>query len=670
MSCTPNKVFCRTANQVASESSLLGPLADIEAQLAAAASSHPNIYRESIGKSCLCENVTALGASCVEGGGSDADPATFECEQQNDIWAMQFGPLGDAQSSVPTVYLAATYHAREWGATGTAMFLVDYLRQTVTNPAFDPDLRTALSQAAVVVVPVVNPDGYEHTWEMPGAFQPPERFWRGNRNLARCSASVPHASGKGVDLNRNHTVSWGAMAARTSDSCAGETYRGPSAASEPETRAMESLYRGTAMTMAQDPAAVVAYHTYGNLVLYPDGWSTGSGFGTSCPMVDSNCFNADFLELRRAFGDTERAFDSSLDNFWVDNGNPYYRDHKHSILQTVSGDATTHNMHHPTDAVLAITPELPNDCLEFTVECTPGTIDSRLEDIGLQQVALLTHLLTNASGLVSTTESLAFGPNEIGTLSAGLWTREHGYSGGPSANEARPTFIKGVFRPESTGSLNASINSMTYTYTQARRGTHYDLFSLQLATNGLNPLEIPCRISSQTMVGGNGSDDATICSGGTTINLCDPSRLVATDWELVSKPADATGPEDCYWEPRAVGGTLRFPHRTGWDTLSPQPSHCHFMFSASWSTVGPGQTVVLEREGTTGGWDELWRFRYERPYFTGFGPENNVFSFVYEANAFLPTDTAGFRFRVENGVPTDFRIYDPVLYCRLGGLPR
>ena len=45
----------------------------------------------------------------------------------------------------------------------------------------------------------------------------------------------------GVDLNRNHSFKWGCCGGSSSDPC-GITYRGPQAASEPETQAFQTHF--------------------------------------------------------------------------------------------------------------------------------------------------------------------------------------------------------------------------------------------------------------------------------------------------------------------------------------------------------------------------------------------------------------------------------------------
>lgn len=73
--------------------------------------------------------------------------------------------------------------------------------------------------------PFVNPDGFDFTWT-------DDRLWRKNRRN--------NGNSYGVDLNRNYDDHWGGPGA--SDVPSSDTYRGPSAASEPEVQALTAFF--------------------------------------------------------------------------------------------------------------------------------------------------------------------------------------------------------------------------------------------------------------------------------------------------------------------------------------------------------------------------------------------------------------------------------------------
>jgi len=170
------------------------------------------------------------------------------------ILAVKVGPSGDG-SARPNVLFLATYHAREWAATEMALRLVRFLADSLSAR---PGGAALLASRDVWVIPVVNPDGYQYTFTT-------TRLWRKNR-------SRNPGGSLGVDLNRNHAGFFAFDDGGSSPAPSSETYRGPAAESEPETRAVAAFHR------AHPPIVGVSYHTYTGAVLYP--WSHASGIVT------------------------------------------------------------------------------------------------------------------------------------------------------------------------------------------------------------------------------------------------------------------------------------------------------------------------------------------------------------------------------------------------------
>ena len=99
-------------------------------------------------------------------------------------------------------------------------------------------------------------------------------------NLRGSCASPPTSTNQyGVDLNRNATWHWGGVG--SSSSACSQTYKGTTAASEPETQAAQGLFnslfadnRGTALNAAAPATTTgtfMTYHSYASVVLYPWG---------------------------------------------------------------------------------------------------------------------------------------------------------------------------------------------------------------------------------------------------------------------------------------------------------------------------------------------------------------------------------------------------------------
>jgi hypothetical protein len=169
------------------------------------------------------------------------------------IWALRIG--GSAPDATPMM-ITGTQHAREWIAAMVSMCVADRL---VRGYDTDPAIRDFVDHTELWVVPVVNPDGYQHSW---GG----DRYWRKNRR-----------DGHGVDLNRNFAVGWGGDG--SSGFKSSEVYRGKYAFSEPETIAVRDL------AMREKVALHIDFHAYGQLVLYPWGH-------TATPTADRDRFAA------------------------------------------------------------------------------------------------------------------------------------------------------------------------------------------------------------------------------------------------------------------------------------------------------------------------------------------------------------------------------------------
>ena len=180
------------------------------------------------------------------------------------IVGVKLGAADDSPSR-PNVLFMATYHAREWAATEMALRLIRCLADGGTSAPFatrcpgitQAQVARALAGLDIWVVPVVNADGYEYTFQSVDT-----RLWRKNRR--------PNGDGSvGVDLNRNHSARWGYDNLGSSPVPASEVFRGPSPVSEAETQAIEAFHAN------QRPVASVSWHSYSGLLLYPPGFRSG-----------------------------------------------------------------------------------------------------------------------------------------------------------------------------------------------------------------------------------------------------------------------------------------------------------------------------------------------------------------------------------------------------------
>lgn len=173
----------------------------------------------------------------------------------NDIYALTItGPEtpDNPRADRPVVLWHGAQHAREWVSPMTVSYLAS---RFVADYGSDPRITDIVNNNRLVIVPVMNPDGYLYTWST-------ERFWRKNRRN--------NGGGTfGVDLNRNWGYEWGGQGASGNPS--NDTYHGTGPFSEPETQVMRDL----AISYGDHLVAHIDYHTYSQLILWPFGYAAG-----------------------------------------------------------------------------------------------------------------------------------------------------------------------------------------------------------------------------------------------------------------------------------------------------------------------------------------------------------------------------------------------------------
>jgi hypothetical protein len=183
--------------------------------------------------------------------------------QGRDILALKVTKNANSvpDGSRPAVLYSSAQHAREWISVEVNRRVLRYF---VENYGQKQEVTNLVNTRELWFVLVANPDGYEYTFDV-------DRLWR--KNLRDNDGDGQITNADGVDPNRNFAEHWRYDEEGSSSDFTSETYRGPAAASEPETQAMQGLLNSA----GQNPfgkrfAFQVNYHSYGNLLLYTFGW--------------------------------------------------------------------------------------------------------------------------------------------------------------------------------------------------------------------------------------------------------------------------------------------------------------------------------------------------------------------------------------------------------------
>ncbi|EDV97053.1 zinc carboxypeptidase [Drosophila grimshawi] len=157
--------------------------------------------------------------------------------------------MGEKNRNV--IFIEAGTHAREWITVSTSLNCIYQLTERYTRNI------EMLRNLRFIIVPLVNPDGYEYS-------RTKNRNWRKNRRPNKASKIV------GTDCNRNYDIFWECGPTRTNRN----TYKGERPFSEPETRAMRTILD----SLAPNLLFFLSLHSYGQSIMYPWGYSRESPY--------------------------------------------------------------------------------------------------------------------------------------------------------------------------------------------------------------------------------------------------------------------------------------------------------------------------------------------------------------------------------------------------------
>ena len=184
-----------------------------------------------------------------------------QSRSNNVINAICIGKCND--NSVPSVLFTGLHHAREPISLMTLIYTLHHI--SLMSYYKDPATIALLESRQLWFIPLVNPDGY-----IDNLGKSRSQRNRRKNTLPGCTSIASN----GVDLNRNYETCWsgdtlcendqyGRDCGNSPNKCA-EDYRGASAFSEPETRAIRDF-------VAAHPniKAALNYHSYGENLYWP-----------------------------------------------------------------------------------------------------------------------------------------------------------------------------------------------------------------------------------------------------------------------------------------------------------------------------------------------------------------------------------------------------------------
>lgn len=178
----------------------------------------------------------------------------FETHNGNSIYWVRLSDNPNDDEAEAEVFYTGMHHAREPIGMQNLIYYMYYLLE---NYETDPDVKYIVDNFELYFIPIINVDGYAYNIQNDpnGGGQ-----WRKNRRQNDDGSY-------GVDINRNYGYQWGYDNSGSSPVPSDDTYRGPSAFSEPEIQAVRNFCEDHEFRIALN------YHSYSNLLLYTWGWS-------------------------------------------------------------------------------------------------------------------------------------------------------------------------------------------------------------------------------------------------------------------------------------------------------------------------------------------------------------------------------------------------------------
>ncbi len=161
------------------------------------------------------------------------------------MWALEISHNVSASSGKPVFLMTGLHHAREWP---TVELTMEFVWDILKNDGVDARITSLLDSVRVIVVPVVNPDGYDMSRTLINEQKRKSCRIEMGKVPTWSECAAPTNVNAGVDLNRNYGAFWGGGGATIGVS--GGSSRGEGPFSEPEIRSMRDLLSSQQVVVA------------------------------------------------------------------------------------------------------------------------------------------------------------------------------------------------------------------------------------------------------------------------------------------------------------------------------------------------------------------------------------------------------------------------------------
>jgi hypothetical protein len=173
--------------------------------------------------------------------------------QGRDLLAAKVSDNVATDEAEPEAYVDGLTHGNEPMSLEMTIRLLRWLAEGYGS---DARITNIVDRTEVWIVFAVNPDGQTYDYSS-GTL----RNWRKNRQPNAGTTAI------GTDLNRNYGYRWGGSGSSATPSSS--KYRGASAFSAPETRAVRAFIRSRVVGGRQQIRVAVSFHEFGRYVMWP-----------------------------------------------------------------------------------------------------------------------------------------------------------------------------------------------------------------------------------------------------------------------------------------------------------------------------------------------------------------------------------------------------------------